>query len=139
MNSEDEIKSAQKVIEIAERLEALTKKEGWQDYVQLIDQVLQQEMQSLAGQALDNSYYKKIGFLQMLGYIKELPTLVKDKKVREYLLHQGRAKACDVAMGLPALYRKHKMIALQKLQQMLSGQVSEASKEQFHKEVFKQS
>jgi hypothetical protein len=139
MDVKEEIQAAQKTIEIAEKLEALTKKEGWKEYVRLLDQLLQQEMQALAGIKLDHSYYKKIGFLQMMFYVRELPTLVKDKKIREYLLHQGRAKACDVAMGLHNLFRKQKMVAMQKIKQIVSTQSAEHQKIKHGEEVFKQS
>lgn len=122
MNSEAELQGAQKVVEIAEKLESLTRKDGWKEYQHLIDQLLEQEIQALVGVELNNDYYKRIGFLQMLNYIKEIPTVVKDKKIREYLLHQGRVKALTVAKGgLIAHYRKQKTIAMQKIKSILGA------------------
>jgi len=74
----------------AEVIERLIDSEGWKLVVELIDKLIAKEAEGLAGQNIDANYYKKIGFLQSIVYFKELPGIVKDKKVREFILHQGR-------------------------------------------------
>jgi hypothetical protein len=93
----------------------------------------------LSGQKLDNDYYKKIGFLQYTAFIKAIPTLIKDAKVREYLLHQGFAKAVEVARTLPFLYSKKKAMAQQQLRQILGNMGNaEELKKQFTQDVYNQ-
>lgn len=139
MNQEEIIRNAEKVIEKSERIEALTRSEGWKDYIELLDVLLNQEITALAGQKLDGDYYKKIGFLQYTAFIKAIPTIIKDKSVREYLLHQGFAKAIEVARGVPFIYNKKKSMAQQQLQQILGNAGNaEELKKTFTQDVYNQ-
>ncbi len=118
----DDIRTnADKVIQKAERIERLTKMEGWNDFMEVLDTILRQEIAALAGIELGNGYYKKIGFLQETAFIKAIPDLIKDAKVRDYLLHQGRAKAIETIRNIPFLYQKQKRMALDQLQQVLGS------------------
>lgn len=74
----------------AEVIQSLVNHEGWKLLTDLIDKVIAKEVEGLAGQDLDPKYYKKIGFLQSIVYFQALPNIIKDKKIREYLLMQGR-------------------------------------------------
>jgi hypothetical protein len=137
MEQDQQLRSAQKIVEIAEKLEALTKKDGWKEYQQLIDDLITQEFAGLSGQKLDHQYYQKIGFLQMMQFIREIPNVVKDKKVREYLLHQGRMKALQVAKGgLLGHYRKQKAMAIQKIRQIMGMQNTEINKDAHSEQVY---
>lgn len=139
METQDEIQAAQRTVEFVEKLEALTKKEGWKEFQWIIQQLLDQESMALVGQELDQQYYRKIGFLQMMRYVKELPTVVKDKRVREYLLHQGRAKALQTAQsGLFRHYKAQKAMAIQKLRQIMGQKSVEANKDKHAERIYRE-
>jgi len=137
MEAKDEVYMAQQVVEIAEKLEALQKTEAWKMYMKVLDNLLAAEEKALRGQVLTKKYYKRIGFIQMMKYIKEIPGIVKDKKVAEYLLHQGRAKAVEcVGSSIFEAYKKRKQLAVQKLGQMLDPKASERVKRQHGEDVY---
>lgn len=140
MDVRQEARQAEKAIEIAEKLEALQKSEGWKLYIELLDTLILNEEKALRGQVLTKKYYKRIGMIQMLRYIREIPGIVKDKKIVEYLLHQGRAQAVEgVKSGVFNHYRKMKQIAIQKLKQLAGSQTDvNAVKRQHGEDVFKQ-
>lgn len=79
------------IIEKAAIIEDMVNHPGWKLLGEMIEGVLQREVQALTGQKLDDMYYRKIGFLQMYKFCKEIPDVIKDKSVRKFLLHQGRA------------------------------------------------
>ena len=91
MNQGDSPQDIKKQLEEAAQIEELVNHPGWKILGQIIESFLQREIQALTGQPLDNHYYKKIGFLQMYKFCKEIPGVVKDPEIRDYLLHQGRA------------------------------------------------
>lgn len=139
MDNQTEIKAAHKAVEVAEKIEALMKMQGWKEYIGVIDRLLTQEMKALRGQKMDHLYYKRIGFLQMMYFIKAIPDLVKEKKVREYLLHQGRAKALETVKDeIPGLFKKQKSLAIQKIKQMMTGIDLDQYKEQHGQQVFEE-
>lgn len=139
MNENDIRMNAERIIEKADRLLALTKKEGWNDFVEILDILLSQEIRGLAGQDIDKSYYRKIGFLKMTAFIRALPGILQDKKVCEFLTHQGQAKAIETIKGIPFLYQKQKKVALDQLQQILGGANLENLRKATAEETFKQS
>lgn len=77
---------------------------GWKALVDVIENVIEREKEALAGQAIDNSYYKKIGFTQMYLYCKEIPNFIKDKVIRRYLMTQGRMLGAKTFLNSPKLF-----------------------------------
>src|SRR5258708_3029835 len=136
INTEEIKKSAEAAIEKAEQLQSLTQHPAWKVYVGLLDQLLQKELAALAGQVLDHNYYRKIGFVQETAFIRSIPTLIKNREIREFLLGQGRAKAIETMKGLPFIYSKYKQAAKEQLLKILNPENLEAGKEQFHEDTF---
>ncbi len=140
MKQEDILRANQRTIEKAERLEALAKKDGWKDFVEVVDQLIQAETIALAGQKLDESYYKKIGFLQYLLAIKEIPSIIKDKETREYLLHQGRLLGAQTIKQVPFLFNKRKKMAIEQLKTIMANpQDNDELKQKFNQQVYQNS
>jgi len=77
---------------------------GWKYLVEAVVGVLEREKEGLANQKLDDSYYKKIGFLQFMNYCKEIPNVIKDKKIRNYLLTQGRVLGAKSFLNAPKFF-----------------------------------
>lgn len=123
-----------KSIEKAQHIEELVKHPGWADLMELINTLMEQERNALAGQKLDNSYYKKIGFLQMTKYFQALPTLIADEGVREYLLHQGRLMALELLQKLPQYSFDGRQFAEQQLRQADGGMTDQERKNFFEKQ-----
>lgn len=86
-------------------IKELTSSQGWKYLMELCDKILQNEKDSLVGQKLDGGYYEKIGFIQGFNYTSNiLPGLVENKKVMEYIMHQGRAKGISAFCRSPILF-----------------------------------
>lgn len=113
-------KQAQVAIEKAQSIEDMIKNHpGWKHFMELLTTLLAQEDKALRGQKLDNVYYKKIGFLQVMKYYQELPKLLKDKKAIEYLLHQGRALGHNTVSNLPQYFFEGRQQGRQVMQSFL--------------------
>jgi len=138
MNLDDVRKNAEVTIAKAERIEALTKYEGWKDLMSMLDVLIYQEVRALAGQKLDSDYYKKIGFLQATFFIKEIQSIIANKTSREYLLHQGRAKSFEFFKGLPKFFQAQKRTAIDQLEKIINGGIdTEKIKQQFIENTYK--
>jgi hypothetical protein len=138
MTNEEISKSAEKIIEKAERIERLTQYPEWKDFAEVLDELFTKEMQALMGIKLDNDYYRRIGFNQAVKYIQELPSVVKDKSMRELLLHQGKASGFNMVRTIKNLMRKQKTIELQRLKQILTG-VNLQEQKDFNEDVYRRS
>lgn len=93
MSEQEEVQK--KIVEKALAIKEMTSHPGWAYLMDACQGLINQEMRALTNQTLDNSYYKKIGFIQMYKYCKEIPSVIKDKEIRDYLLHQGRCLGAD--------------------------------------------
>lgn len=141
MNTNDQVLSAQKIVEKADRILQLMNHPGWKDFTEVLDLLLAQEMAHLAGQPLDHTYFRKIGFLKSTAYVKALDSVLKDKNQREYLMSQGRYKGWETIKNIPHLYQKQRGLALDKLKMMLTGggKFNPEGQKQFNEDVYKQS
>lgn len=88
----------------AEIVEDLVKHPGWQIVQEVVSKLMTSEISHLSGQKLDSSYYKKIGFLQSLNYLKAIDSVIKDKEVREFLLSQGRLLGYETFLKIPQYF-----------------------------------
>lgn len=77
---------------------------GWKHLVEIVESICNREREALSGQPLDNSYYKRIGFIQMYKYCSEIPGVLKDKAVRNYLLSQGKFLGAKTFLNAPKMF-----------------------------------
>lgn len=136
MKDSDVRMSAEKLMDKVDKINKLTQFEGWKVLIEFLDQLMAQEMSALRGQKLDDLYYKRIGFLQYLLAIREIPGVLKDKKVQQYLLHQGRSKAIEVFKNIPSIFNKQRQVALKQIEEVMKNIDTEASKKTFTEEVY---
>ena len=94
----------QDVIRKAAVIEEGVKTEFWKLLMEVVGSIIERERASLATAKLDGGYLKKIGFLQAFAYFRELSNILKDRKVREYLLTQGRVSGLETAQKLPQYF-----------------------------------
>lgn len=87
----------EQIEEDIKKLEALFNHEGFEVFMRLIGGLVEREQTVLRTQKLDHSYYQRIGFGRAIKYLSELKEVVKDKKVREFLITQGYAMGFDYA------------------------------------------
>ncbi len=128
--------SAEKLMDKVDKINKLTQMEGWKVLIEFLDQLMAQEMSALRGQKLDDLYYKRIGFLQYLLAIREIPGVLKDKSVQQYLLHQGRSKAIEVVKNIPGIFNKQRQVALKQIEEVMKNIDAEAGKKTFTEEVY---
>lgn len=123
----------------AEALEDLVKHPGWKILEETAKGLIGDEIGNLAGQKLDPSYYKKIGFLQALNFIKSIDSVIKDKEVRNYLLSQGRILGYQTFLKIPQYFFEGRAQSLSILNQPKSAEEEAEKKEKFIKEVYSRS
>src|SRR3990172_9007714 len=99
--SQDQIQEA---IHKATVIQELVQSAGWKYIMEIVNTLLDRESRALATQKMDETYYKKIGFLQEIVYFKALPTLIKDEKVPNFLIHQGRLLGLQTTQNLPQYF-----------------------------------
>jgi len=135
-----EARTDQQVLEIAMAIDEMAQSRGWQELCKIWQSLLDQEMLQLSGQKTDGSYYKKIGFLQMYKFCKDIPNIIKDKKIRDYLLSQGRVRALTAAVRTPMFFFEGIMKGQQNIKDWLDQtKQKDAAKDrrEFHQENLK--
>lgn len=138
MNQEQE-RLAHESIARAEAMEELVKTQGWKYLMEVVQSLMAKEVGALGGQPIEASYYRRIGFVQMLKFICEIPDLLKDKKVREFLLHQGRVKGCEMFAQLPQLFFDGRAVGRQVLNTLLEGKpLTQDDIRDFHEKTLRQ-
>ena len=94
----------QDALQKAQEIEQLVNSPGWKHLMSLIDHLVTKETAALATGELDDKYLKKIGFVQSVVYFQALPTILKDKKMRDYILTQGRVAGFRWLQKAPQLF-----------------------------------
>jgi len=120
----------------AAAIEEMVKSEGWKILIEFINRLYEQEVRALSGQVLEHKYYKKIGFAQVLKYLQSIEGVVKDKKVREYLEHQGRALALDTFRRMPQYFFEGRSQSKEHMAKVFGDDKESAA--QYHQRVYKQ-
>lgn len=120
----------------AAAIEEMVKSEGWKIIIEFVNRLYEQEIRALAGQSLDNKYYKKIGFAQVFKYLVTITGVVKDKSVREYLEHQGRAIALDTFRKMPQYFFEGRMQSREQMSKIYGD--DQETPAQYHQRVYKQ-
>lgn len=137
--SDDVAQKAQEAIVKAEKVERLVRHEGWPILMETVKGLIAREVQALANkQPLDHSYYRRLGFLQVMKWFEEMPNLIKDKKIREFLMHQGRASGFQRFIEMPQFFFEGRSIGKQVLDRLLGGKpLTQEEIKTFHEKEFK--
>jgi hypothetical protein len=130
---------ASEAVRKAAAVEETVNTEGWKCIMEMIMGVLEKEVLALTGQALDYTYYRKVGMIQALKYITELDSLVKNTEVREYLLHQGRALGLEVLKKSPQFFFDGRQQGRAMIEKINGDNNLDLTKKKFTEDVYRQS
>lgn len=136
--SQNQREAAIQALEKAEEIRKMMDTKGWEIFVDLIRSLEIQEFRALSGAKLDHTYYKRVGFLRVMKYVQELKDVVKDAQVREYLLHQGMAKAMEMVIELPQYFFKAENQARQALDKLGMTQPTREEINQHNERVYRE-